>query len=125
MNLPGTRAAKPASSVFDRLRTVSVPARKLFAVIVREAYHGPIRPKPKGIATPPEILEACGLDVGESYSLLNELKGAGLIRVSNPYPFEEIQLSPEAVEAESLAEQCTRENIPFEGVFVRAVPNWR
>jgi len=120
-----SRAATPTSSLFDQLRTVSVTARKLFAVIVREAYHGPIHPKPKGIATPPEILEACGLDVGEFYSLLNELKGAGLIRVSNAYPFEEIQLSPEAVEAESLAERCTRENIPFEDVFVRGVPNWR
>ena len=125
MKLTDTRAANPTSSVFDRLGTVSVPARKLFAVIVREAYHGPIHPKLKGIATPPEILEACGLDVGEFYSLLNELKGVGLIRVSNAYPFEEIQLSPEAAEAESLAERCTRENIPFEDVFVRGVLNWR
>jgi len=120
-----SRAATPTASLFDRLRTVSVTARKLFAVIVREAYHGPIHPKPKGIATPPEILEACGLDVGEFYSLLNELKGAGLIRVSNAYPFEEIQLSPGAAEAESLAKQCTHENIPFEDVVVRGVPNWR
>jgi len=97
---------------------VSIPARKLFAVIVREAYQGPIHPKPKGIATPPEILEACGLDVGEFYSLLNELKGAGLIRVSNAYPFEEVQLSPEAVEAESIVERCTRENVPLEEAFV-------
>jgi len=110
-----------ASFVRDRLQTVSVPARKLFAVIVREAYHGPIHPKPKGTASPPEILEACGLDVGEFYALLNVLRGAGLIRVSNAYPFEEIQLSPEAAEAESLAERCTRENIPFEDAFVKLV----
>ena len=87
----------PGSFVHDRLRTVSAPARKLFDVIVREAYHGPLHPKPKGIATPPEILEACGLDVGEFYTLLGVLATAGLIRVSNAYPFEEIQLSPEAV----------------------------
>jgi hypothetical protein len=87
-----------ASFVSDRLQTVSVPARKLFAVIVREADHGPLHPKPKGTATPPEILEACGLDVGEFYGLLNQLKEAGLIRISNSYPFEEIQLTPEVAE---------------------------
>jgi hypothetical protein len=88
----------PASFVSDRLQTVSVPARKLFAVIVHEADHGPFHPRPKGTATPPEILEACGLDVGEFYGLLNALKEAGLIRISNSYPFEEIELTPEATE---------------------------
>ena len=82
----------------DRLQTVSAPARKLFAVIVREAHHGPLRSKTPGTATPPEILEACGLDVGEFYDLLKELAHAGLIRVSNAYPFEEIQLTPEGEE---------------------------
>jgi acyl dehydratase len=77
------------------LEGVSIPARKLFALIVQQARHGPIRPKPDGTALPAEILEACGLDVGEFYDLLNELQAAGLIRVSNVYPFEEIQLSPE------------------------------
>jgi hypothetical protein len=77
----------------ERLQTVSVPARKLFDVIVREAYHGPLHPKPEGTATPPEILEACGLDVAEFYILLEELKNAGMIRISNSYPFEEIELS--------------------------------
>jgi len=110
-----------ASFVFEGLRTVSMPARKLFAVIVRQAFHGPIHPKAKGIATPPEILEACGLDVAEFYALLKALSGADLIRVSNAYPFEEIQLSPEAAEAEALAERCRRENIPFENVFVNLV----
>jgi hypothetical protein len=66
---------------------------------VREVYHGPVHPKPEGTATPPEILEACGLDVEEFYTLLNELKEAGLIGVSNSYPFEEIQLTPEIKEA--------------------------
>ena len=112
-------AANPTSFLLDRLRTVSLPARKLFAVIVREAYRGPISPKPEGTATPPEILEACGLDVGEFYVLLAALSEAGLIRVLDAYPFEEIQISPEAAEAESLAERCRRENIPFEEMFVR------
>ena len=114
-----TRAESHTSFVLDRLKTVSIPARKLFAVIVREALHGPMHPKAQGIATPPEILEACGLDVGEFYSLLDALRDAGLVRVSNAYPFEEIQLSPEAAEAELLAERCARENLPLEDVFVR------
>ena len=121
LNLSQAQAPNPNSFVLDRLRTVSVPARKLFAVIVREAYHGPIQTKRKGTATPPEILEACGLDVGEFYDQLNALTGAGLISVSDAYPFEEIDLSPEAAEAEPLAERCTRENIPFEDVFVSLV----
>lgn len=72
--------------------TVSGAARKLFDVIVEQAYRGPLRPKAKGVATPPEILEACGLDVGEFYALLGELQQAGLVRISGSYPFEEIQL---------------------------------
>ena len=89
----------PTSFLSDRLQSVSIPARKLFDVIVHEAYHGPLHPKPEGTATPPEILEACGLDVGEFYILLDALKEAGLIGVSSCYPFEEIQLTPEAKEA--------------------------
>src|SRR5271170_8142226 len=72
--------------------TLSDTARKLFAIIVHEVDHGPLHSKPRGTATPPEILEACGLDVGEFYILLEELKDAGLIRISNSYPFEEIEL---------------------------------
>ena len=101
--MPGSES--PISFVRDRLQTVSDPARKLFDVIVHEAYHGPLHPKPKGTATPPEILEACGLDVGEFYLLLSALTKAGLIRVSNTYPFEEIRLSPEAAEALRLSVQ--------------------
>ena len=121
MRLADRPADNRTSFLLDRLQTISVPARKLFAVIVREAYHGPIHPKPKGIATPPEILEACGLDVGEFYALLEVLKEAGLIKVLNVYPFEEIQLSTNAAEAESLAERCTRENVPLEDAFVNFV----
>jgi acyl dehydratase len=113
-----TAVNNPASFVFDRLQTVSVPARKLFTVIVHEAYHGPFHPKPNGTATPPEILEACGLDVAEFYALLTMLGKAGLIQISNTYPFEEIQISPEAAEAASLADRCRRENIPLEDMFV-------
>ena len=105
----------------ERLRTVSVPARKLFAVIVREAYHGPIQPKANGTATPPEILEACGLDVGEFYALLEDLRRADLIRVSSAYPFEEITLGPAAAGADILAERCVRGKVSFEDVFVALV----
>lgn len=80
------------SDLTERLERVSPLARKLFSVIAEQADHGPFHPKPDGTATPPEILEACGLDVGEFYALLDVLQEAGLISVSNPYPFEEIQI---------------------------------
>jgi hypothetical protein len=80
------------------VRGLSVPAQKLLRVIVNQVYHGALRPKAEGTATPPEILEACGLDVGEFYGLLDTLEKAGLIRVSNAYPFEEIQLTRDAQE---------------------------
>jgi hypothetical protein len=87
------------TNILDRLQTVSASARKLFTVIVRQAFNGPIHPKPRGTATPPEILEACGLGVEEFYALLSVLEAAGFIRVSNAYPFEEIVLSAEVAEA--------------------------
>jgi len=87
------------SFISQRLQAGSAPARKLFAIIVDQIHRGPLRPKPAGVATPPEILEACGLDVGEFYALLGVLQEAGLIEVSGAYPFEEIQLTPEAEEA--------------------------
>lgn len=71
------------------------PARKLLDVIRSQAQRGTLRPKPAGAATPPEILEACGLDVGEFYQLLTVLTKAGLIMVSGDYPFEEIRLTSE------------------------------
>jgi len=81
------------------LTSVSLPARKLLGVIVQQAHHGPLRGKSYGVATPPEILEACGLDVGEFYALLNALQDAGLIRISNSYPLEEIRLTREVEKA--------------------------
>ena len=88
--------SQPASFVSERLETLPAPARKLFDLIIKAAYGGPLRSKPPGTATPPEILEACGLSVEEFYALLDTLKDAGLIRISNTYPFEEIALSSEA-----------------------------
>jgi hypothetical protein len=75
------------------LQTGPPAASKLFALIVRQATHGPIHPKAEGVATPPEILEACGLDVGEFYQLLDWLVGHGLVEVGGEYPFEEIRLT--------------------------------
>ena len=92
-------------NVSDRLGRVSISARKLFTIIVRQARHGPIRPKPEGTALPAEILETCGLDVGEFYDLLKELSAAGLIRTTNAYPFEEIQLTADAAGEASAAKQ--------------------
>ena len=86
---PWTSTAPFATSSADAPPT----ARKLFALIARQADHGPIRPKPSGVATPPEILEACGLDVGDFYDLLRWLVDHDLVVVSGEYPFEEIRLT--------------------------------
>ena len=64
-------------------------AAKLLALIARQADHGPIHPKAPGVATPPEVLEACGLDVGHFYDLLRWLVEHALIQVDGEYPFEE------------------------------------
>ena len=78
----------------DILAGAPPAARKLLALIARLADHGPMRPKPPGVATPPEILEACGLDVGDFYDLLQWLVDHGLVVVTGEYPFEEIRLTP-------------------------------
>jgi len=105
-------------ALLDRLRAVSSQARNLFCVVVRQAYHGPMHPKSPGVATPPEILEACGLDVGEFYSLLKLLEGLRLVNVSGDYPFEEIRLGAEASGAQGIAERCIEEGVPLQEVFV-------
>jgi hypothetical protein len=105
-------------NVLDRLASVPAGARKLFCLIVREAFHGPIHPKPPGVATPAEILEACGLDVGEFYSMLEVLANARLIVVSGDYPLEEIRLAEESLAAEEIAERCAIQGIPVENVLV-------
>lgn len=104
--------------LFDRLKTVPSSARKLFCVAVREAYHGPMHPKDPGVATPAEVLEACGLDVGEFYSLLTILKTAGLVDMSGEYPMEEIRMTPESSVAERVFFECAERKIPIEEVLV-------
>jgi len=109
---------EPEQALLGRLRSVSSQARNLFCVVVRQAYHGPMHPKSPGVATPPEILEACGLDVGEFYSLLKLLEGMRLVDVSGDYPFEEIRLAAEASAAQGIAERCRLKGVPLEEVFV-------
>jgi hypothetical protein len=84
----------PQSTPRDVLAGAPTTARRLFALIARQADHGPIHPKADGVATPPEILEACGLDVGEFYEMLAWLAERNLVTVGGEYPFEEIRLTP-------------------------------
>ena len=106
-----------AHRLVSQLGSIPTQARKLFCVVVRQACHGPMRTKPPGVATPAEILEACGLDVSEFYSLLEVLKNARLIEISGNYPWEQIRLGADASAAEAIAEQCTKQGVPLEGVL--------
>jgi hypothetical protein len=76
-----------------------------------------MHPKANGTSVPAEVLEACGLDVGEFYGLLSELAGGGLIQLSGAYPFEEISLTRQSASAQEIAERCRRENVPLEHVL--------
>jgi len=68
-------------------------ARKLLDVIAHQAYHGTLSSKEPGVATMPELHEACGLDVDGMYSVLQVLREARFIEVRGEYPFEEIRLA--------------------------------
>ncbi len=50
-------------SLLDHLNSVPAEARKLFCVVVSQAFHGPMRPKAPGVTTA-WYWEACGLDGG-------------------------------------------------------------
>lgn len=76
-----------------RLQQLPDAAKKLLALIARQAQHGALRSKDPGTATMPELHESCGLDVEAMYSQLQVLCGAGLITVTGEYPFEEIRLT--------------------------------
>jgi hypothetical protein len=77
----------------DSIEPLPVEAGKLLRVIVHQAYHGSLRSKEPGIATMPEVHEACGLDVDAMYAGLGILRDAGLIQLTGQYPFEEIHLT--------------------------------
>ena len=68
-------------------------ARKLLEVIGRQIEHGSLRSKRPGVATMPEVHEACGLDVDGMYSTLQVLREAQIIEIEGEYPFEEIRLT--------------------------------
>jgi hypothetical protein len=105
-------------TLLGHLHGISIEARKLFCVVVGQAYHGPMHPKAPGVTAPLEILEVCGLDVGEFYSLLTALKDAHLIEVSGTYPFEEIRLTTQSGVAEMVARRCKEAQVPLEEVLV-------
>ena len=73
------------------LGQLSTSARKLLAVIARQADHGTLRSKAPGVATLPEVHEACGLDPEPMQVLLKELCDAGWVRIEGEYPFEELR----------------------------------
>lgn len=64
-------------------------------VIARQVSHGSLRSKEEGVATMPEVHEACGLDVDGMYALLGVLREAGWIDLTGEYPFEELRLTRE------------------------------
>ena len=75
-----------------QLEQLPAPARKLLAVITSQAYSGTLRSKPRGIATMPEVHEACGLDPDEMAPLVHALADAGFIEIEGEYPFEQLKL---------------------------------
>jgi len=81
---------------FDQqIRDLPVEAKKLLRVVVRQAFHGSLRSKEPGVATMPEVHEACGLDVDAMYAVLRVLREAGVIEITGQYPFEEIRVDLE------------------------------
>jgi hypothetical protein len=113
----------PTQSLLARLGKVPVSARRLFCVTLQQILDGPLRSKAAGVATAPEILEACGVDVDGFYALLAPLKTQGLLDVSVDYPFEEIRLTAESQVAVELAQRCHDSGVPVEAVFVNLQPH--
>jgi hypothetical protein len=108
----------PSPAVAGVLQSVSREARKLFCAFLRNVDAGPMHPKPAGSAAPAEILESCGLDVGEFYGLIKELSTAGLIEVTEEYPQESIRLASNTIEFLALAEDCKARGISLEEILV-------
>jgi hypothetical protein len=51
-----------------------------------------VKSRDRGVATMPELHEACGLDVEAMYTLLDALHQAKRISIEGEYPFEQIRL---------------------------------
>jgi len=88
------RHAKELREFAARLRSVSERGRKLLASITEMAYHGHGQDRKADVAYLPELYESTGLDVESMYALLQELQAARLVAVEDPYPFEDIKISP-------------------------------
>ena len=105
----------------QRLHSVSVQARKLLAHIAELAYHGRGQQRKPDVAYLPELHESCGLDVEAMYSLLDELQHAKLVRLEDPYPFEDVQILPSSSgwnALESLANFCEMQGLVLREVLV-------
>ena len=113
---PPLNHKEPGEHFKERLRRLPVEGRKLLCVIVRQAYHGSLRSKEPGIATMPEVHEACGLDVDGMYADLGVLRDAGLIQLTGQYPFEEIRLT--GAEEQAIFDHCDTHQIALEDVMV-------
>ena len=100
------------------MRRLPVAARRLLCVILRQAYHGTLRSKNPGVATMPEVLEACGVDLDQLYVLLDLLKKERLIEIEGEYPFEEMKVTADSLIAATIADRCESANIPLEEVLV-------
>ncbi len=80
------------SASADGSRTNLPPlAWKLLEVIKQQAAHGTLRSKAAGVATMPEVHEACGLDPEPLNEMVKALERAGLLRIEGEYPFEELR----------------------------------
>ena len=102
--------------VAARLGRLPVAARKLLCVIVNQAYHGALRYKEAGVATMPEVHEACGLDVDGMYAALRVLREAGSIELTGQYPFEEIRLTHH--DERAIFKRCEAAKIALQDVIV-------
>lgn len=105
----------------ERLHSVSEQAQKLLAHIAELAYHGRGQQRKPDVAYLPELHESCGLDVEAMYSLLSELQGAKLVRLEDPYPFEDVRILPSSSGwnvLEALAKFCETQNLMLREVLV-------
>jgi hypothetical protein len=102
-------------SVSTELAALPVAARRLLCLIARQAYHGTLSSKNPGVATMPEVHEACGLDVDGMHALLMVLRDSRLIALEGEYPFEEIRLS---TSMEELWTECAARGIEMESIVV-------
>lgn len=105
----------------DRLRSVSEHARKLLAHIAELAYHGRGQQRKPDVAYLPELHESCGLDVEAMYSLLDELQRAKLVRLEDPYPFEDVKILPSSAgwnALAALAKFCETQRLVLREVLV-------